>query len=185
MYMQLQLATSGVFCFNMSKYTWRLETCHFQAGGRSKEGTGDESGRTCQQFGKIMETSDIELIPNPQRMHTLSWKIQSCAELPGPSSSAKRRGRRKGAFPSKAEWPCGGCGLAIFKCLSLSASQPLSLSASQHLQVQVPATSSKPSCMLAGAIRMARGAYFLVSLLGRGRNDDTWRSTGLKGTVET
>ena len=29
--------------------------------------------------------------------------------------------------------------------------------------------------MLSGAIRMARGAYFLVSLLGRGRSDDTRR----------
>lgn len=40
------------------------------------------------------------------------------------------------------------------------------------VEVQMPATSSKPPCMLSGAIRMARGAYFLVSLLGRGRSDD-------------
>ena len=44
------------------------------------------------------------------------------------------------------------------------------------VQVQMPATSSKPPCMLSGAIRMARGAYFLVSLLGRGRSDDAWRT---------
>ena len=30
--------------------------------------------------------------------------------------------------------------------------------------------------MLSGAIRMARGAYFLVSLLGRGRSDDARRN---------
>lgn len=40
------------------------------------------------------------------------------------------------------------------------------------VEVQMPATSTKPPCMLAGAVRMARGAYFLVSLLGRGRHDD-------------
>eukprot|EP00913_Durusdinium_trenchii_P008459 g7944.t1 len=47
--------------------------------------------------------------------------------------------------------------------------------------VEVQVTHPKP-CILSGAVRMARGPYFLVSFLGRGRQDDAWRSwkTALK-----